>query len=366
MESMGLTKAKAMSGEAAMLYSIDASSNKSKYYEMLIIESNAGYTLHKRWGRLGDSFRTDSKDFDDLGSAMAALAKVKRSKMRGSSKYRDAFDSRQHKTPDGKQLPKGQYPIGLSSNPGSWSNQNIQTCKPALQQLVTVIQEAINDAANEDMSGVVTDLQLANGYVSDLGTSSMANEIRKKIKAPLSRLTGMGRHKADPNKIVRELKTLSRYLSKQMSLCMTASVADRYKTAGSRITSKDLREVLGNGGNFDTWEEEEAALTELAHKLNHPRINARKASELLREANEILDGHGVEVIWINNGGASDGGPELSTRYGDEVGCEYVNTGDTYSATVLYDAQKQVLMVTTWGDWAEHWEQENLMNASRYA
>lgn len=242
MESMGLTKAKAMSGEAAMLYSIDAKSNKSKYYEMLILEDRGGYTLHKRWGRLGDTFRTDSKDYPDLGSAMAALEKVKRSKMKGSSKYRDAFDSRTHKTPDGKQLPKGQYPIGLSSNAGPWQNQSIQTCKPALRQLITVIEEAIADAANEDMSGVLTDLQLANGYVSELGTSSMAKEIRKKIKAPLSRLTGMGRHQFNPAKTVKELKTLSRYLSKQMSMCMTASVVDR--TASTKTSGMSWHQFI--------------------------------------------------------------------------------------------------------------------------
>lgn len=233
LESMGLTKSKAMNDEAAMLYSIDQSSNKSKYYEMLILVNDDGTAqLIKRWGRLGAKFQTKTEDYRDLSSAKRALMKTKQSKMRGSSKYRDAFDSRQHKTPDGKQLPKGQYPVGLSSNAGPWQNQDIQTCKPALRQLVTVIEEAIADAANEDMSGVLTDLQLANGYVSELGTSSMAREISKKIKAPLSRLTGTGRHRVDPAKTVRELKSLSRYLSKQLSMCMTASVVDRTTPTG--------------------------------------------------------------------------------------------------------------------------------------
>lgn len=228
LESMGLTKSKAMNDEAAMLYSIDQSSNKSKYYEMLILVNDDGTAqLIKRWGRLGARFQTKTEEYRDLDSAKRALLKTKSSKVRGSSKYRDAFDSRQHKTPDGKQLPKGQYPVGLSSNPGFWQNQDIQTCKPALRQLVTVIEEAVADAANVDMSGVLTDLELADGYVSELGNSPMAREIRKKIKAPLARLRGGGRHRADPDKTLRELKTLSRYLSKQLSMCMTASVVDR-------------------------------------------------------------------------------------------------------------------------------------------
>lgn len=238
LESMGLTKSKAMNDEAAMLYSIDAGRNKSKYYEMLILVNDDGSAqLIKRWGRLGARFQSKTEEYRDLDSAKRALLKTKRSKMKGSSAYRDAFDSRQHKTPDGKQLPKGQYPVGLSSNAGPWQNQDIQTCKPALRQLVTVIEEAIADAANEDMSGVLTDLQVANGYISELGTSSMAREIQKKIKAPLSRLTGTGRHRADPDKIVRELKTLSRYLSKQLSMCMTASVVDR--TAATKTATSD-------------------------------------------------------------------------------------------------------------------------------
>ena len=236
LESMGLTKSKAMNDEAAMLYSIDQSSNKSKYYEMLILVNDDGTAqLIKRWGRLGARFQTKTEEYRDLDSAKRALLKTKSSKVRGSSKYRDAFDSRQHKTPDGKQLPKGQYPVGLSSNPGFWQNQDIQTCKPALRQLVTVIEEAVADAANVDMSGVLTDLELADGYVSELGNSPMAREIRKKIKAPLARLRGGGRHRADPDKTLRELKTLSRYLSKQLSMCMTASVVDR--TASTNRTA---------------------------------------------------------------------------------------------------------------------------------
>lgn len=175
MESLGLNKAKAMNDEAAMLYAIDAKSNKSKYYEMLIIENDSGSaTLLRRWGRLGDKFQTKNEEFSDLDTAKRALMKIKSSKMRGSSKYRDAFDSRMHKTPDGKQLPKGQYPIGLSSNAGPWQNQSIQTCKPALGKLLTKINEAVEDALNQDMSAVTNDLYIADRLVSELGTSSMS------------------------------------------------------------------------------------------------------------------------------------------------------------------------------------------------
>ena len=57
--SEGLTKAKVREGEAAMLYMIDEGRNQSKYYELLIVQSPqniGGYTLIKRWGRLGPRF----------------------------------------------------------------------------------------------------------------------------------------------------------------------------------------------------------------------------------------------------------------------------------------------------------------------
>lgn len=233
LSNMGLTKAKAMAGEAAMLYSIEAGSNKSKYYEMLIIVADDGTAqLIKANGRLGSQPRMGRPEqYRDLDSAKRALAKVKRSKINGRSAYKDAFDSKHHKTPDGKQLPKGQYPVGLATNPGSWRNQDdIQAMKPTLKRLVQKINEAVADADNADMNSVLDDLQAANALAMQLGRSSMAEEIKKKIKAPLARLQGGGRHRVDPIKVVREMKSLSRYISKQLSMTMTASIVSRAST----------------------------------------------------------------------------------------------------------------------------------------
>ena len=231
---MWITKARAYAGEAAMLYSIDASANKSKYYEILVTVADDGQaTVWVMNGRLGtDTKPREHSRHRDLDSAKRALAKIKRSKINGRSHYIDAFESKAHKTPDGKQLPKGQYPIGLSKNPGSWRNQDdMLACKPVLKKLVEKINEAVADADNEDMSSVLEDLQAASGMVNQLGRSSMAEEIKKKLKAPLARLQGGGRHRVDPVKTIRELKSLSRYVSKQMSTCMTASVLERVAVA---------------------------------------------------------------------------------------------------------------------------------------
>lgn len=60
---------------------------------------------------------------------------------------------------------------------------------------------------------------------------------------------------------------------------------------------------------------------------------------LLMALNEILEGHGTEPIWSRK---SCTWPEA----------EYVNMGDTYNATILYDYGRGTIQVTTWGDWVE--------------
>lgn len=54
---------------------------------------------------------------------------------------------------------------------------------------------------------------------------------------------------------------------------------------------------------------------------------------------EVIGGFGVDVIVD----AHDG-----------VVAEYINTGDIYNATVLYDRRTQVYIVTTWGDWVDNY------------
>ncbi len=68
----------------------------------------------------------------------------------------------------------------------------------------------------------------------------------------------------------------------------------------------------------------------------------RKLSAL----NELLGMHGVEPI--RSEGAWD------NYYGDCV-AEYLNTGDSYAATVLLDHQRGKWMLTTYGDYVEAME-----------
>lgn len=63
-------------------------------------------------------------------------------------------------------------------------------------------------------------------------------------------------------------------------------------------------------------------------------------SERAMEAlSEVLDGYGAEALWPE-------GEYLWPR------ATYVNMGDTYAPTILYDYASQRFAVTSWGDYVE--------------
>ena len=68
----------------------------------------------------------------------------------------------------------------------------------------------------------------------------------------------------------------------------------------------------------------------------------RRIDLKLAAVDEIMGGFGVECI---------GEAECPTIYG-EPAAEYINVGDTYQATLLYDHDRAKWCMTTWGDWVE--------------
>ena len=72
-----------------------------------------------------------------------------------------------------------------------------------------------------------------------------------------------------------------------------------------------------------------------------------RADVMLEIANLILNGHGVEAIRVE-------GTYVDSHYLDIVAL-YVNMGDTYDATVLYDTREEKFLVTSWGDFCEAME-----------
>ncbi len=66
----------------------------------------------------------------------------------------------------------------------------------------------------------------------------------------------------------------------------------------------------------------------------------------LEACNVLLEGHGIEAIrgeWQNG-------------YWCDIKCVYINQGDTYAATILYD-RDHGWQVTSYGDWIEALERK---------
>lgn len=59
--------------------------------------------------------------------------------------------------------------------------------------------------------------------------------------------------------------------------------------------------------------------------------------------NEILGTHGVESIRTS---------EFIDRYWFDCRAAYLNTGDTYNTTILFDTKKDRFYLTSWGDFVE--------------
>lgn len=73
------------------------------------------------------------------------------------------------------------------------------------------------------------------------------------------------------------------------------------------------------------------------------------SDDVLARANEILDGFGVESIECNN-------CQVDRYYYGHV-LLYVNKGDTYETTLLYDTAQEEFLIGSWGDWLEAHETE---------
>lgn len=77
------------------------------------------------------------------------------------------------------------------------------------------------------------------------------------------------------------------------------------------------------------------------------RERADRVDATLDLANRLMDAYGVEAVrgdWVD-------------RYYQDINTLYVNTGDTYNATLLYDTVKERFYLTTLGDWVEMVERQ---------
>ena len=109
------------------------------------------------------------------------------------------------------------------------------------------------------------------------------------------------------------------------------------------VTKENLLSYFRGGGRQE-------AMTEAVAKSLVKIIKDRsvKLDPTMEAANGILRGFGVEAV--------RGGIHVS-NYFQDICALYVNMGDTYDATILYDTVKQKFYVTTMGDFVEAKQEE---------
>jgi len=79
-----------------------------------------------------------------------------------------------------------------------------------------------------------------------------------------------------------------------------------------------------------------------AFKLTDYERQYGAAERRLIVVNKIIDGHGVEALADRDDNSSSYLPHAI----------YINTGDTYSPTILFDYHTRNFSLTTWGDYVE--------------
>lgn len=86
-------------------------------------------------------------------------------------------------------------------------------------------------------------------------------------------------------------------------------------------------------------------MQELVKALNKMSFSTEDIESVFIGLNILMFGYGVEVIcgaWHDH-------------YWQDIVCQYVNMGETYETTILYDAVKNKWYATSWGDWAEKYD-----------
>lgn len=93
----------------------------------------------------------------------------------------------------------------------------------------------------------------------------------------------------------------------------------------------------------DSWRTHPAVVAWAEQCYHDPRESEGGRAECRMVAiNAILDGYGVEAL---EGAYVD-------RYHHNIQATYVNFGDTYDTTILFDNVRQVYRVTSWGDFVQ--------------
>jgi hypothetical protein len=72
--------------------------------------------------------------------------------------------------------------------------------------------------------------------------------------------------------------------------------------------------------------------------------NPREIDDVMDVIDNLISGYGVEVIRSNN---------INNKYWIDVVATYINLGDTYKTTILYDVINNEFLCISYGNWIEN-------------
>jgi hypothetical protein len=122
------------------------------------------------------------------------------------------------------------------------------------------------------------------------------------------------------------------------------------KKSGKSRREQNLQRAIRLG--WPRLEDEE--LHAIAEALAHSEGDARQAHEALRIVDKLLEGYGVEAI--------EGEHRDVQPYSRGFVASYINMGDVYNTTILYDDVQRKFLVTTVGDFVEKFERKYHMRS----
>jgi len=107
-------------------------------------------------------------------------------------------------------------------------------------------------------------------------------------------------------------------------------------------STKELLKAFGK-------EIEEPQAKELLKLMEYPG-SPQKVTTNMEKIDKLIGGYGIEVIK---------GEEENNKYYRDIIAEYVNMGDTYITTILFDVDERKFLLTSVGDWHEQKERDGV-------
>jgi predicted DNA-binding WGR domain protein len=200
---------------SCMLYFIGASENKSKFYEMIV----EGSTVRILYGRLGSTGRSSDKSFMDSYDAERFFVKQLKAKLKKG--YVSAFSLRGEHRKSGPLY--GTYPIGLTSTPGPWQNQDVAYQTEMVEETLSAVENAILSFQDDGMIDERAIAMLVQAQRSlSMNRDQLSQEASDVIRVSLDRIQGTGRSGRQPIEVrtrtaIKGLKKLMRQLRGAMS-----------------------------------------------------------------------------------------------------------------------------------------------------